>query len=113
MNKLSNRVASRWLNRLAVDVDTKIQEIREGTPKEHLEEVVSNLRQYLKLRQLNGTQYQDLPDDLRQEIGTRDPADVFIKMMDDADVAAGFDDADKTFHDWNTNQLEELVDRLG
>lgn len=98
-------------------VTQQANEIKEGTPKEHLPEVISNLEQYIKLRTLNETTYENLPDNIREEIGTRDPMDEFIDTVGDFEGwdyltdAYGFTPDNKT-PKWTIAEIKQLVSEL-
>ncbi len=66
-------------------VMNRANEIRQNTPKARAQEIISELEQYTKMRTLMKTSYRDLPDDLREEIGTRDPMDEAMDRMGEMD----------------------------
>lgn len=93
MSKMSVRIASRWLK--ASNVEAKVQEIKEGTPPNHLPGLIKNIGKYLELRELH-----------------QNDTDEFIDRMEDPDTMEAFDIADKTFHDWKLVELEDLMYEL-
>ncbi len=92
---------------------SKAQELREQTPPDHLPEVISNLKKYLRLKRLAELSYRDLPDELRSEIGTRDPQDVFQESLDDdATADLWFELQDAYGKEWKNEELEKMIDNL-
>jgi len=63
----------------------RASEIIKNTPQKHLPQIISELEQYVKLRTLNETRFEDLPEELRKEIGTGDPMDEFIERVNNFD----------------------------
>ena len=99
-------------------VNKQAKELRGQTPKQHLPEIIGNLEQYIKLRTLYEVQYQELPEDLREEIGTRDPMDEFIDTVgdfegwDDLSDAYGYNPPGSKEPQWSIDELKKLVAKL-
>jgi hypothetical protein len=96
----------------ALDVHKKAEELRQAVPPERLHETLADLRAYLKLKQLNEVPYAELPEDLREEIGTGNPNDEFIDRVTGADEELWEMMQDAYGPDWTHKDVEQLVAEL-
>ncbi len=100
-------------HKLAPDkVRAKIESIMQDVPENKLPSVIADLRAYARLKQLNEVSYRDLPEDIRYEIGTRDPMDVFL---DEVSGTAGEQwDSMQDFYgpEWTYTDVNKLIEAL-
>lgn len=95
----------------------RANEIKKNVPENQLSQVISELEQYIQLRRLNENQYEDLPEDLREEIGTIDPMDEFIERVGNFDPWDTLTDEygfapDSQTPKWTIDELENLIKEL-
>ncbi|MFZ2188787.1 MAG: hypothetical protein WAV73_04460 [Candidatus Moraniibacteriota bacterium] len=99
-------------------ISKRADEIKKDLPKSQLPQITSELEQYLKLRILSETiLLKDLPDELRKEIGTRDPVDEFLARVEGFDLWDALTDEYGFTPDSNTpkytiGELKELISEL-
>lgn len=94
-------------------VTSQVELLRQQTPLDKRPEVIGNLKKFLRLKTLAETSYQNLPEDLRHEIGTRDPQDVFQEALDDDETADLWFDLQGAYgKDWSTEDVARLIDGL-
>ena len=100
-------------------VAQKVAELKEGTPKEHLPEVIGNLESYLELRILDKTHlFEDLPDYIKakMEPGQSPSVEFMDRLYDfepwaDLTEAYGHSQEDKT-EKWTIDELQQLITEL-
>jgi hypothetical protein len=99
-------------------ISKRADEIKKDLPKSQLPQIISELEQYLKLRILSETpSFQDLPDELREELGTRDPMDEFVEKVADFDLWDTLTDEygfapDGSAPKYTTNEIKRLIVEL-
>ena len=92
----------------------RVKEIKENVPEKNLPQVISELEQYINLRKLYEVEYEMLPDDLREDIGTQDPITEFGRRVPDFDPWDELQDQygptpSSDSPQWSIEELEELV----
>ena len=94
-------------------VAARARQIKESTPARQLPQIISELKKYLKLKQLNELAYRNLPDDLREEIGTREPQDVFIESLEDETTFDLWDSINVYYgENWTLAEIHDLIAEL-
>lgn len=77
---------------------------------------INELKQYLVLRQLYEHRLEDLPKDVRDDLGTSDPMDEFIEQVgnfekwDEMTEKFGYEPDEPA--KWSTEEISELIRQL-